>query len=59
MIDVMTIGQLAKRSGLSERTPPFYTDSGVLPEVGRTDSGYAAWEWYARAQRSHAAPARN
>jgi len=40
MIDVMTIGQLAKRSGLSVRTLRFYADSGVLPEAGRTDSGY-------------------
>jgi DNA-binding transcriptional MerR regulator len=40
MIGVMTIGQLAARTGLSVRTLRFYADSGVLPEAGRTDSGY-------------------
>lgn len=40
MIAVMTIGQLAARTGLSVRTLRFYADSGVLPEGGRSDSGY-------------------
>ncbi len=40
MIGVMTIGQLAARTGLSVRTLRFYADSGVLPEAGRADSGY-------------------
>ncbi|MGI8428026.1 MAG: MerR family transcriptional regulator [Solirubrobacteraceae bacterium] len=40
MISVMTIGQLATRTGLPVRTLRFYADSGVLPEAGRTDSGY-------------------
>jgi DNA-binding transcriptional MerR regulator len=40
MIGIMTIGQLAARTGLSVRTLRFYADSGVLPEAGRTDSGY-------------------
>jgi DNA-binding transcriptional MerR regulator len=40
MIDSMTIGQLAARTGLSVRTLRFYADSGVLPEAGRSDSGY-------------------
>jgi DNA-binding transcriptional MerR regulator len=40
MIDAMTIGQLAARTGLSVRTLRFYADSGVLPEAGRTDAGY-------------------
>src|SRR5579863_5625581 len=40
MIDVMTIGQLAARSGLSVRTLRFYADAGVLPEAGRSESGY-------------------
>jgi DNA-binding transcriptional MerR regulator len=40
MIEDMTIGQLAARTGLSVRTLRFYADSGVLPEAGRTDSGY-------------------
>jgi DNA-binding transcriptional MerR regulator len=37
---VMTIGQLAKRTGMSVRTLRFYADEGVLPEVRRTESGY-------------------
>ena len=40
MIGVMTIGQLAARTGLSVRTLRFYADAGVLPESGRTESGY-------------------
>jgi DNA-binding transcriptional MerR regulator len=40
MIDAMTIGQLAARTGLSVRTLRFYADAGVLPEAGRTESGY-------------------
>ncbi len=40
MIDGMTIGQLARRTGLSVRTLRFYADAGVLPVAGRTDSGY-------------------
>lgn len=40
MIGAMTIGQLAARTGLSVRTLRFYADAGVLPEAGRTDSGY-------------------
>lgn len=40
MIETMTIGQLAARTGLSVRTLRFYADSGVLPESGRTESGY-------------------
>lgn len=40
MIDAMTIGQLSARTGLSVRTLRFYADTGVLPEAGRTASGY-------------------
>lgn len=36
----MTIGQLAERTGLSVRTLRFYADEGVIPEAGRTESGY-------------------
>lgn len=36
----MTIGQLAKRTGLPVRTLRFYADTGVLPEAGRTEGGY-------------------
>lgn len=40
MIEGMMIGQLAARSGLPVRTLRFYADAGVLPEAGRTESGY-------------------
>jgi DNA-binding transcriptional MerR regulator len=40
MIEAMTIGQLAARTGLAVRTLRFYADAGVLPEAGRTESGY-------------------
>jgi DNA-binding transcriptional MerR regulator len=36
----MTIGELARRSGLAVRTLRFYADAGVLPESSRSDSGY-------------------
>jgi len=40
MIGLMMIGQLAARTGLSVRTLRFYADAGVLPEDGRSASGY-------------------
>jgi DNA-binding transcriptional MerR regulator len=40
MIDGMTIGQLAARTGISVRTLRFYSDAGVLPVEGRSDAGY-------------------
>lgn len=36
----MTIGELARRSGLQVRTLRFYADAGVLPETSRSESGY-------------------
>lgn len=36
----MMIGQLAARTGLSVRTLRFYADAGLLPEEGRSESGY-------------------
>lgn len=36
----MTIGELAKRTGLAVRTLRFYADAGVLPEAARSESGY-------------------
>lgn len=40
MIESMMIGQLAKATGLSVRTLRFYADVGLLPEAGRSTSGY-------------------
>lgn len=36
----MTIGELAKRTGLAVRTLRFYADEGVLPQTSRSESGY-------------------
>lgn len=36
----MTIGQLSLRTGVPVRTLRFYADAGVLPEAGRSESGY-------------------
>lgn len=36
----MTIGELARRSGLPVRTLRFYADAGVLPEAARSEAGY-------------------
>src|SRR5262245_9934611 len=35
-----TIGQVAKATGIATRTIRFYEAAGVLPEPGRTPSGY-------------------
>lgn len=40
MIVAMMIGQLAELTGLSVRTLRFYADAGLLPEAGRSASGY-------------------
>ena len=39
----MTIGQLASRTGLTVRTPRFYADAGVIPELERTDAEYCVF----------------
>ncbi|WP_307867872.1 MerR family transcriptional regulator [Umezawaea beigongshangensis] len=39
-----SIGELARLSGLSVRTIRFYSDSGVVPEGGRTSSGYRTYD---------------
>jgi hypothetical protein len=36
----MTIGELARRTGLAVRTLRYYADAGVLPETSRSESGY-------------------
>jgi len=40
----MTIGELARKSGLSVRTLRFYADAGVLPEAGRSKAGYRLFD---------------
>ncbi len=41
---VYTIGELARRTGLSVRTIRFYSDAGVLPPTRRTDAGYRLYD---------------
>lgn len=36
----LTIGRVAKRTGLSVKTLRFYSDEGLLPPTGRTEGGY-------------------
>ena len=40
MDDGYTIGELARRSGVSVRTIRFWSDRGVVPPAGRTEAGY-------------------
>jgi DNA-binding transcriptional MerR regulator len=39
-VGAVTIGELSARTGVPVRTLRFYADAGVLPEAGRTGSGY-------------------
>jgi DNA-binding transcriptional MerR regulator len=39
-VNAVTIGELSARTGVPVRTLRFYADAGVLPEAGRTGSGY-------------------
>lgn len=36
---LLTIGELAKRTGLSVRTVRFYSDAGVVPPSHRSPAG--------------------
>jgi len=40
MTALLSIGELATRTGLPVRTIRFYSDSGVVPEASRTEAGY-------------------
>ena len=40
----LSIGQLAKLTGVPIRTVRFYSDIGLVPESGRTDSGYRRYD---------------
>jgi DNA-binding transcriptional MerR regulator len=41
---LMTIGQLARRSGVPVRTIRFWSDEGLLPETDRTAAGYRRYD---------------
>ncbi|MFM9595015.1 MerR family transcriptional regulator [Streptomyces scabiei] len=42
--DVLTIGQLAHRTGLSVRTLRFWSDAGAVPPVARSVGGYRLYD---------------
>jgi DNA-binding transcriptional MerR regulator len=42
--DVLTIGQLAHRTGLSVRTLRFWSDEGAVPPVARSAGGYRLYD---------------
>jgi DNA-binding transcriptional MerR regulator len=44
MAALLTIGQLARRSGVPARTIRFWSDTGVLPEIDRSPSGYRRYD---------------
>jgi DNA-binding transcriptional MerR regulator len=41
---VFTIGELARRTGLTTRTIRFYSDEGLLPPTDRTHAGYRLYD---------------
>jgi DNA-binding transcriptional MerR regulator len=41
---LLTIGQLARRSGVPARTIRFWSDEGVLPETDRSSGGYRRYD---------------
>ena len=43
-IELLTIGQLARRTGLSVRTIRFWSDSGVVAPTGRSAGGYRLYD---------------
>ncbi|GAA3763719.1 MerR family transcriptional regulator [Plantactinospora mayteni] len=42
--ELFTIGQLARRTGLSARTIRFWSDIGVIPPTGRSAGGYRLYD---------------
>jgi DNA-binding transcriptional MerR regulator len=44
MMKLLTIGQLAKTSGVAARTIRYYEQVGVLPPAKRTPAGYRQYE---------------
>jgi len=42
--DLYTIGELARRSGISVRTIRFYSDSGLVPPAARSAAGYRLYD---------------
>src|SRR5215471_10693212 len=43
-MDLMHIGELARRTRLSVKTVRYYSDLGLVPEAARTASGYRRYD---------------
>jgi DNA-binding transcriptional MerR regulator len=39
-MELLSIGELARRTGLTVKTVRFYADRGIVPPAGRTPAGY-------------------
>ena len=46
----ITIGELARRTGLPVRTLRFYSDRGLVEPAGRSDAGYRLYDEDAQAR---------
>ena len=44
MDDLITIGRLARRTGVAVRTLRFWSDEGMIPAVGRSAGGYRLYD---------------
>jgi MerR family copper efflux transcriptional regulator len=42
--DALTIGDVARRTGLSAKTIRYYEDSGLIPEAQRAPNGYRVYD---------------
>jgi DNA-binding transcriptional MerR regulator len=42
--DLLTIGRLARRTGISTRTLRFWSNEGIIPAAGRTAGGYRLYD---------------
>ena len=48
--DLIPIGELARRTGLTVRTPRLYADSGLVAPAARSDAGYRFYDAAAAAR---------
>ena len=43
-MELLSIGELARRAGLTVKTVRFYADRGIVPPAGRTPAGYRRYD---------------